>query len=376
MTEVPHLLHVFPTFCAAGPQVRTAALMGGFKGAYRHTVVALDGRTEAADLVPESVSLELAQPPAVEGPLGGVRGIRRLIVAEKPDLLLTYNWGAMDAVLAARSVGQRRLVHHEDGFNADEAERLKARRNFTRRIALRRTDIVVPSRTLERIARRTWRLPRVNFIPNGVDTGRFARDPVAGAAFRAELGIDPEALIVGAVGHLRPVKNLTRLVRAAARIDGSAVGRPVHLVLIGEGPTRGEIESTAAQLRPPGGDVHLTGHLTDLVPAFSAFDVFSLSSDSEQQPVSLLEALSTGCPVAATDVGDVKSSLPEEAQAQVVPLGRECIPALGAALTRLLVDPPLRERLAAAGVQHAQQHYSLQAMLDGYQRVWQAALAR
>ncbi|MEZ6013648.1 MAG: glycosyltransferase [Planctomycetota bacterium] len=377
--SVPHLLHVFTTFCAAGSQVRTTQLMNRFGARYRHTVIARDGRTEATALLAEDVPCEVMELPRLEGPLAGVRAMREALEAARPDLLMTYNWGTMDAVLAARSVRLARHVHHEDGFNADEAARLKGRRNFTRRVTLRRTDVIVPSRTLERIARRRWRLPRVHFIANGVAIERFGYDQARGAAFRAELGIPAEALVVGSVGHLRGVKCFPRLVRAAAAIDPAGLGgRPVHLVIVGEGEERGAIEAAAARSRPPGGAVHLPGHKQDLAGAYSAFDVFTLTSDSEQQPVSLLEAMAAGRPVVATDVGDIAATLPAAGRDGIVPLGTGAAveEALGRALTRLLADPDLRARMGAAGRAHVAQEYDPDRMAVAHEAIWRGALAR
>ncbi len=374
---VPHLLHVFATFCPAGPQVRTAALVNRFGAAFRHTFVACDGRTEAARLISSAVPFEVLGAPRGEGALGGVRAMRGLLQRLAPDLLLTYNWGAMDAVLAARSLRLRRHVHAEDGFNADEAVRLKARRNFTRRVALRRTDVVVPSRTLERIARRVWRLPRVHFVPNGVDIAGYRVDDTHGAAFRAELGVPSDAFVIGAVGHLRPVKHFGRLIRAAAAIDGAALGgRPVHVVLVGDGQERGALEALAAAHPPPGGRVHFAGHRTDLAAVYPAFDVFSLTSDSEQQPVSLLEAMAAGRAVAATDVGDIRATLPAAGRSGIVPLGEGDERALARAYTRLGADPVARRAEGAANRAHVEAEFSTARMAEAYERLWRAALAR
>ena len=382
----PHLLHVFSTFCAAGPQVRTAGLVNYYGLDFRHTFVACDGRTEATELLDRGVSYDVAHVSRAEGPLGGVRAMRELLLETRPDLLLTYNWGAMDAVLAARSLRLYRHLHHEDGFNSDEATRLKARRNFTRRVALRRVDIVVPSRTLEQIARRKWRLPRVHFIPNGVDVTRFrapdqdgARGGGGGAAFRAELGIPPEALVIGSVGHLRPVKNYPRLVRVASALDPRAFGgRPLHVVIVGEGNERPAIEAIAAAVASAGRSsvrVHLPGHRADLAGAYAAFDVFTLTSDSEQQPVSLLEAMAAGRAVAATDVGDVRATLPEVARRFVVPLGPAVEQNLADAFTRLLADDGARAALGRAAVDHVIREFSLERMADAHGALWRAALA-
>ena len=373
MAAPAHLLHVFPTFCPAGPQVRTVLLMDALGDRYRHTVVATDNRTEALDLVRRAQVATLPWTPP-QGAMSGVRFCRELLQSTQPDLLLTYNWGAMDAVLAARSARLNRHVHHEDGFNVDEAAGLHSRRNWARRVSLRSTDVVVPSANLFEIARKTWRLSRTQLIPNGIDADRFQRDPEAGAAFRSAHDIPQDAFVLGAVGHLRPVKNFPRLVRAAARTAFPA-GRPAVVCLVGEGPERAAIERAAAEAE---GDLRvvLTGHLSGLAPAYSAFDAMAITSDSEQQPVSLLEAMAAGVPVVATDVGDVSRTLPPEARVHVVPLGPNVEQGLAAAIGHLAGAPDQRAALAASGLERVRERYSLSAMVSAYDGVFESAMRR
>lgn len=373
MADPAHLLHVFATFCPAGPQVRTVLLMDALGDRYRHTVVATDHRTEALDLV-RSAQVDTLPWEPKEGAMSGVRFCRDLLKRVKPDLLLTYNWGAMDAVLAARSSRLNRHVHHEDGFNVDEADGLHSRRNWARRMSLRATDVVVPSENLLRIARRTWRLSRAQLIPNGIDADRFTRDGAAGAAFREAHGLPTDAFVLGAVGHLRPVKNFPRLVRAAARAAFHA-NRPLSLCIVGDGPERGAIEQAAAEVA---GDLQvvLTGHLTDLAPAYSAFDALGITSDSEQQPVSLLEAMAAEVPVVATDVGDVSATLPPEGRLFVVPLGPNVEEELAGAMARLAGAVDQRTSLAAEGLERVRERYSLEAMVSAYGDVYESALRR
>src|SRR5690606_30754014 len=135
------------------------------------------------------------------------------------DLVLTYNWGAMNAVMAHTAFRDAfrlpALIHHEDGFNEDERKRLKPIRNWFRKIALGRANgLVVPSETLEGIALQVWEQPigRVKHIPNGIDTKAFAKRPKPDA-LRGVVKRKGE-FWVGTLAGLRPVKNLPRLVRA------------------------------------------------------------------------------------------------------------------------------------------------------------------
>lgn len=350
-------------------------LMDAFGDRFRHTVVAADGNTEAMGIVRSANVKTLPWEPP-EGPMAGVRFCRDLLQRVEPDLLLTYNWGSMDAVLAARSARLNRHVHHEDGFNADEADRLHSRRNWARRVSLRSTDLVVPSENLLRIARKTWRLSRSHLIPNGIDADRFRREAAAGAAFREAHGIPADAFVLGAVGHLRPVKNFPRLVRAAAHAPFPA-DRPGVVCVVGEGPERGAIEAAAAAAAAEGRvQVVLTGHLTELAAAYSAFDAMAITSDSEQQPVSLLEAMAAEVPVVATDVGDVSQTLPPEARVFVVPLGARVEADLASAIGRLASAAEQRGELARVGLERVRERYSLDAMVATYGELYEGALRR
>jgi glycosyltransferase involved in cell wall biosynthesis len=367
----PHLLHVFSNFAATGPELRTVAMIAALGGAYEHSILSLDGRMEAARRLPDGAAVRLLESPPRAGSLATARRLRQVIRRERPDLLLTYNWAAIDAVLAAASLGLRRVVHHEEGFNEDEAARFKRRRVIARRLLLPRVHrVVVPSQGLRRIATDLWRLPpeRVALIPNGVPLATFpspdgdaARDGAGSHTLRRELGIPAEAIVVGGVGSLRRVKNFLRLLEAAAAVDPR---RGLHLLVVGEGAERGTLEARAA--RPDlAGRVHFAGYRADPAPFYRAMDLFALTSDSEQMPLCLLEAMAAGLAVVATDVGDVRAMLPPEQGDWLVPAGDE--PGGGTAgelaerLAEAAGDPARRRRLGLANRRRLEASYSFEA---------------
>ena len=117
---------------------------------------------------------------------------------------------------------------------------------------------------------------------------------------RQQWGIDDETVVYGFAGGLRGEKNLHLLLKAfgeAALPDNS------HLALVGDGPDRAELEQLAARLGI-GPRVSFRGHASDMSQVMPAFDVFVMSSRTEQTPNALLEAMACGLPVIATDVGD------------------------------------------------------------------------
>jgi glycosyltransferase involved in cell wall biosynthesis len=220
--------------------------------------------------------------------------------ALRPDLVVTSNWGAIEWAAGALLAGVPH-IHTEDGFGPEERARQMKRRVMVRRLVLRASRVVLPSRNLLRIAAETWRLPHQNllYIPNGIDLGRFA----AAAPARLPPGAGP---VIGTVAALRPEKNIARLLHAFAALRAS---RPARLVIVGDGPERGTLEQLARSLHIDN-DTFFAGHSTRAEAWLAAFDIFALSSDTEQMPLSLLEAMASGLACVCTDVGDVRSMLP------------------------------------------------------------------
>jgi glycosyltransferase involved in cell wall biosynthesis len=192
------------------------------------------------------------------------------------------------------------VVHHEDGFNEDEAQGLKPQRNMYRRIALPAAHaLVVPSRTLETIALKTWKQPdaRVHRIANGIATARYAIPPAPDAipGFRRK----PGEIVIGTLAGLRAVKNIPLLVRAVGGMASRA-----RLVIVGEGPERQAIVD-AADAMGLAGQLVMPGFLPEPHRYVGLFDIMALSSRSEQFPISILEGMAAGLPIVAPPVGDI-----------------------------------------------------------------------
>ena len=151
---------------------------------------------------------------------------------------------------------------------------------------------------------------------------------------------------MGSVAHLRPVKNFPRLLDVVERL---ATPTGLHLILLGDGPERAALEARVA--RPPlNGRVHLVGHIDDPRPYFRAMNLFAVSSDSEQMPVTLLEAMASGLPVASTRVGDIPHMLPAEQRPFVISLDEpDVVGRLAAATAHLVADPAQESLLVAEG---------------------------
>jgi glycosyltransferase involved in cell wall biosynthesis len=144
-----------------------------------------------------------------------------------------------------------------------------------------------------------------------------------------------------------------------------------QLVILGDGPERGAIEDEALRLDCET-RVHLPGHVADPAAAIGLFDLFALSSDSEQAPLSVIEAMAAGLAVASPAVGDVMAMVSPENAALITPPGDDV--ALGAALARLGADQALRERIGAANRERAVTEFDEAAMVARYAGLYGAAM--
>lgn len=204
---------------------------------------------------------------------------------------------------------------------------------------------------------------KVCVIPNGVDTDRFAPAPHS-TAIREELGIQPNTPLVGILAALRPEKNHELFLAVADRVRKQVPD--ARFVIVGEGPERATIERILAE-RGLDEAVHLLGNRDDVPAVLAALDVLMLTSHNEANPVSILEAMSCGVPVVATDVGSVSDSVREGKTGYLAPAGDEGL--LARRVGELLLEPLHASALGAAGRQRVRERASLEVMVGGYERL-------
>lgn len=356
------LLHVFPNFTVGGAQVRLATLAAGFGPEVSHTILAISGAYGAAAIMPRDIPVDYLTPPEARSLPGRLRTYHDILTKVRPDVLLTYNWGAMEFAFANR-LARRPHLHLEDGFGPEEAVTQFRRRVWARRLALRRSHVLVPSETLRRLALASWRIPpdRLHHVPNGL--------PHAGGSKTAEplgLALDDERTRIIWSGALRPEKNPIRLLEAFAPLRDRAI-----LVIIGEGPEQDRVGAAVGGLGLSS-SVRLLGPRRDVRALLSQGDVLALSSDTEQMPLVVLEAMAAGLPVAAFDVGDVAQMVAPENRPFVVPADTA---ALTRALTRLVDDPPLRRKVGAANRARALAVYDPGPMVQAHRRLLETLAA-
>ncbi len=370
------ILHMHSAFDLGGKEARAVKLMNHFGDAASHTILsAVPDALGAREAIDPAIKVEFpgdAAPPLYGKPAPG-RYLRLARYMQHFDLLLSYNWGSMDGVMARTLLSPFMklppLVHHEDGFNEDEAVKLNWKRNAFRSVALKGAHaLVVPSITLEEIALIDWFCPKtkVHRIANGIDIAAYQKTPDSNAF--PGLVKQQGDVAVGTIAGLRAVKNLPRLVRLVA-----AAGPNVRLAIAGEGPDRAAIVAEAERLGISDRLV-MPGFLKNPASYVGLFDIFALSSDSEQYPISLVEAMAAGLPAVCTDVGDVRNIVAEPNRPFIIAKDDEA--GFAAALSRLVDDAALRRDIGAANRALAIAEYGDEQMFARYRQLYADAMNR
>ena len=211
---------------------------------------------------------------------------------------------------------------------------------------------------------------RIEVIENGIEVERYGPATDRRAA-RAKVGLDPDRRYIVHVARHHPVKDQPTLLRGFA---AAAPDLPdVDLLLAGDGPLRGELESFAAELRVTD-RVKFLGIRSDVPDLMRAADVFALTSLSEAASLTLLEAMASGLPGVVTDVGGNPEIVRHGREGLLFPRGDTA--GCAAALRRLFRDPQFAAKLGAAGRRRAEERYRLERTVERYYGLYRRLTGR
>lgn len=299
----------------------------------------------------------------------------RLFLRERPDVVHSRNWGAIEAVAAARLARVPRVIHSEHGRNIHTMGGDPWRRLIFRRLCYALADeVFAVSRELREHHARQLALPeaRLKVIPNGVDANRFRPDARVRGLMRGQLGVTDDVLVLGTVGRLDPVKDQGLLLRAAEQLIRA--GMRLHVVIAGDGPESQNLRAQVSASHVLYGRVTLAGEAARPEDWMNSFDVFALPSLSEGMSNTLLEAMATGLPCVATRVGGNPDLVDDLRTGFLVNSGDAS--GLADRIMKLAGEPELRSAFGARGRQKVESQFSLRQMVENYTRLYAAPLSR
>ena len=204
----------------------------------------------------------------------------------------------------------------------------------------------------------------IEVLYNGIELGPRLR-PADRAAMRASLSLPDDALVIGSVGRLDPVKNLVALLEARAILHGRFPG--ARIVVAGDGPERQALIDRAHALGLS--DVtHLTGYRTDVRAVMAAFDVYVNCSTYEGVSLTILEAMAAGLPVVATAVGGNPEVVVEQETGLLIDQRPQTI---ASAIATLASNPARRHAMGEAGRWRVKRHFTIERMVHDYAVAYQ-----
>ncbi|HMJ77315.1 MAG TPA: glycosyltransferase [Iamia sp.] len=303
----------------------------------------------------------------------GARRLARHLAGHPYDLVHTHTSKAgISGRWAAHRAGVPAIVHTVHGFSFHEATRPAVIRVVAaiERRAARWCDVTATVSEFHRdwaVALGIDRPPHLVAIPNGVDGGRVTATGDA-AATRAALGLGPDAVALVSPGRVVADKGLEELLDAAATLR--AAGRPVHVVIVGDGDLRPELEARAAA-PDLAGAVTFTGFREDVADLVAAAAVVVLPSHREGMSIAVLEGMAAGRPLVVSSISSNREVVADGACAVLVPPGDRA--GLVAAIETVLDDPAGAEAMAARARDRFRSEYTAEVMggryLDLYERL-------
>lgn len=300
-----------------------------------------------------------------DGDIGLAFRLARLIRAEQPDLVHLHSrrgadtWGGLAARLAGvPCVLSRRVDNPESRWAVALKYRLY-------------DHVITISEGIRQVLLSEGLAPqKVSCVRSAVDATPYL-PPVDRAAFRAEFGLPPDALVAGVVAQLIPRKGHRYLLSA---LPGLLERHPnLQVLIFGQGPLEAELRAEV-ESRHLAAAVRFTGFRHDLPRWLGGLDMLIHPADMEGLGVSLLQASAAGVPIVTSRAGGLPEAVQDGVTGILCPPGD--VAALAAAIDRLAGDAALRARFGAAGRARILAEFSIDAMVDGNLAIYRQVLGR
>jgi sugar transferase (PEP-CTERM/EpsH1 system associated) len=282
----------------------------------------------------------------------------------RPHIIHTHAWGTLcEGLIGSKMAGIPSIIHGEHGTIQKRNINIYIQRLFW---AL--TDQLLSVSESHRKAMSDivgYPISKIRVIKNGVDLEKYASCKRQREITRNQLRIKQADVVIGTVGRLFPVKNQAMLIKAFA-ILASCVP-DVRLVIVGDGPLKNELMELKNCLEMNSRVIFL-GARSDIPELLNAFDIFALPSLNEGMPNTILEAMSSGLAVVATDVGGNSEIVKNNMTGLLV--SSDNIEEFSAALMHLVKNPQRRRHLGQVARKQIEQEFSLRSMVLKYERLY------
>lgn len=290
--------------------------------------------------------------------------IRKLLKEQQIDVLHSHSGCFFNAALASFFTGVAGVIYTAHGMPVEYGIKASLENAIaaclTTKLVAVSEEIKIHLESCYPFARR-----KIELIINGVDTEKFkpVSDEGDAASIRKQHGIPLNALVVGSVGRLEPVKNYQMLVRSFALANHNAQ-KPLHLVFIGDGGEQNTLVNLSRELGLEG-NVSFLGMQYNLHLLVPMLDIFVLSSLSEGTSISLLESQSAGIPAVVTNVGGNNKIIEDGYNGFLCEVND--IDAMASEIELMAKDDMLRHRMGRSSRHVVEEKFSLKHMMGLYE---------
>jgi len=297
--------------------------------------------------------------------------VAKICRENKINIVHTHGWagGLYAGVIGARLAAVDCVINGEHGVFS-----LKKRQIRAQKILFGMTDVLLSvSEDLKKDIIRIFSIRPDKILPivNGVDTERFKSDVVMRQSIRNEFGFADNEIVIGSVGRLVQIKDYKSLIESCALLIKA--GQNIKVLLVGDGDQRKNLHELAVLHRIEK-KVIFAGQRDDIPNLLNAMDIFVLPSIDEGLSNTILEAMSAGKPVIATNVGGNREIITDRLTGMLITPQKP--QEITLAIRSLLLDGKLFEAISKAGAANIREKFSMERMISRYDELYRSYLRK
>ena len=366
--KVVHILH---KFTYGGLEVVLINMINSMKDQeFEHTIISLkDYSSEMCSRINQNIEVYSVKKRDGKD-LRSYWILRKLLRRVKPNIVHTYNIGAIDCVISSLMMKGVLRFHSEHGRDISDPTGANKKYQLIRRLLspLLKKIVVVSNELSDWLTKDVGINPqKVVTIYNGVDIDKFIQRDCESRQLLKDKLFSTNDIIIGTVARLDPIKNHILLIEAYSCLIKRNPGIGVKLIIVGDGPCAEQLNNLILHYGLED-NVIMPGSMTDIAEVMAVFDIYVQSSIAEGVPMTILEAMSSSVPVISTDVGGISEVVHDKVDGILVP--SKNVDVMMLAMEEMLRDEKTRKEYGDNARNKIESFFSVTKMGENYKKLY------